>query len=185
MRLCSVRHVGICRPVLCWQFQLPGAGIAISEFSLLSLPCLPLCQCCTCVGCALALTVFVPALCWTAKPAQLGMHCWKHTATNSHLGMFPVDRCFFTALRSAFLVSIVPHFLMDSLSGWLVPCVLMDSLSGWCFVRLDLHGSLGVDGFSHSLQDCCGCCLQEPFSCLLVSSSRCFNNACLVCKATS
>ena len=79
----------------------------------------------------------------------------------------------------------VPCFLMDSLSGWSVPCFLMDSLSGWCFVRLDLHCSLGADGFSLSLQDCCGGCLQEPFSCLLVSPSCCCNNTCLVCKATS
>ena len=39
--------------------------------------------------------------------------------------------------------------LPDGFSLWLsVPCFLMDSLSGWCFVRLDLLGSPGADGFS-------------------------------------
>ena len=47
-----------------------------------------------------------------------------------------------------FTMWVVGSVRLDgSFFGCLVLCFLMDSLSGWCFVRLDLHGSLGADGF--------------------------------------
>ena len=206
LRLCSARHVGTVGPSVAGSPSFLAQELRSLRF-LCCCPSLSLCQSCTscfgmhcvglrfliCLACVMvahghnsARCVFVgfsSTVFFSLSPYEqlrVGLLVLVTLATLARLGVARYS----TSLRRAF-VRTVPHFLMDSLSGWSVPSFLMDSLSGWCFVRLDLHGSLGADGFSHSLRVCYGCCLHEAFSFLLASSSRCCNNACLVCKATA
>ena len=64
------------------------------------------------------------------------------------------------------LVRTVPHFLMDSLSGW-------------CFVRLDLRVSPGADGFSSAFVGRFEYCVHEELS------SLCFFDLSQFCAATT
>ena len=66
-----------------------------------------------------------------------------------------------------------------------VPYFLMDSKSGWCFVRLDLRGSPGADGFSSAFVGQFEIACTKSSLCFLISPSLLLRQRVLVCKATA